>query len=98
MLNQQKTSPPTKSGVLEVLDQPPTTHKQEVTKTHNNQRLETDCSGNCSIYGFVQDWSISSALAMEILQSCTKPTIYWPGSPPPLFKRYTSVRNYIIIV
>ena len=30
------------------------------------------------IDGFVQDCSISSALAMEILQSCTKPLIiFW---------------------
>ena len=29
------------------------------------------------IYFLVQDWSISSALAMELLQSCTKPSIYW---------------------
>ena len=28
------------------------------------------------IYGLVQDCSISSALAMEILQCCTKPSIY----------------------
>ena len=28
------------------------------------------------INGFVQDCSISSALALEILQSCTKPSIY----------------------
>ena len=28
--------------------------------------------------GLVQDCSISSALAMEILQSCTKPLIYFP--------------------
>ena len=27
------------------------------------------------IDGFVQDWSNSSALAMELLQSCTKPWI-----------------------
>ena len=29
------------------------------------------------IDGLVQDYSISIALAMEILQSCTKPLIYW---------------------
>ena len=30
----------------------------------------------CHVDGLVQDYSISSALAMEILQSCTKPTMY----------------------
>ena len=29
------------------------------------------------IYGLVQNFSTSSALAMEIVQSCTKPSIYW---------------------
>ena len=32
------------------------------------------------INGLVQDCSISSALAMELLQSCTKPSIYITGS------------------
>ena len=32
--------------------------------------------GEIYINGLVQDYSISSALAMEILQSCTKPSIY----------------------
>ena len=31
----------------------------------------------CYIDGLVQDCSISIALAMEILQSCTKPSIWW---------------------
>ena len=29
------------------------------------------------IHGLVQDYCISSALAMEIPQSCAKPSIYW---------------------
>ena len=28
--------------------------------------------------GLVQDWSNSNALAMELLQSCTKPSMYAP--------------------
>ena len=34
------------------------------------------CHGGNHIDGFVQDCSISSALSMEILQSCTKPSIW----------------------
>ena len=29
------------------------------------------------IEGLVQDWSNSSALAVELLQSCTNPSIWW---------------------
>ena len=39
------------------------------------------------IDGLVQDCSISSALAMEILQSCTKPSMY----------SYTYMYIYIVI-
>ena len=42
------------------------------------QRLSLDYTGPCiHINGLVQDCSISSALAMEILQSCTKPVYYF---------------------
>ena len=39
-------------------------------------RLKVRLQGIFHIDGLVQDCSISSALAMEILQSCTKPLIY----------------------
>ena len=49
------------------------------------QRLRTICIKRY-VDGLLQDCSISSALAMEILQSCTKPTMcshqrdcWWPG-------------------
>ena len=35
-----------------------------------------------NIDGLVRDCSISIAKAMEILQSCTKPLIYWRLHPP----------------
>ena len=38
----------------------------------------TDGSVHWNIDGLVQDCSNSSALAMELLQSCTKPWIYMP--------------------
>ena len=38
----------------------------------------------CHINGLVQDCSISSAVAMEILQSCTKPSIWAPSNQQPL--------------
>ena len=34
-----------------------------------------ECTDNRYVDGLVQDFSNSSALAMEILQSCTKPSI-----------------------
>ena len=39
--------------------------------------LYSDTSTNRHIDGFLQDCSISSALAMEILQSCVKPWIWY---------------------
>ena len=38
--------------------------------------INTSIAGKLYIHSLVQDCSISSALAMEILQSCTKPSIY----------------------
>ena len=42
------------------------------------EKIDHTIMASAALYidGFVQDWSISSALAMEILQSCTKPSIY----------------------
>ena len=37
-----------------------------------SQKIETDLGYLC-INGFMQDSNISSALGLEILQSCTKP-------------------------
>ena len=37
-------------------------------------------SGLVKIYGLVQDRSVSSGIALEILQSCTKPLIKMPSS------------------
>ena len=44
------------------------------------------------IDGFVQDCSISSALAMEILQSCTKPLICLPLAIPKLMIQLIEAR------
>ena len=43
-----------------------------------------------NIDGLVQDCSISSALAMEILQSCTKPSTYQFNKIFPISFRITS--------
>ena len=49
--------------------------KELVKMSQSVSALYSDTSPNRHTDGFVQDWGISSALAMEILQSCAKPWI-----------------------
>ena len=58
--------------------------------------LYSDTGTNRHTNGFVQDCSISSALAMEILQSCAKPWIWYQcicGVVRPLFLRNISCKT-----
>ena len=51
--------------------------KELVKMSQSVFALYSDTSPNRHTDGFVQDWGISSALAMEILQSCAKPWIWY---------------------
>ena len=51
--------------------------KELVKMSQSVSALYSDTSPNRHTDGFVQDWGISSALAMEILQSCAKPWIWY---------------------
>ena len=51
--------------------------KELVKMSQSVSALYSDTSPNRHTDGFVQDWGISSALAMEILQTCAKPWIWY---------------------
>ena len=52
--------------------------KQSIGETETLQKEHKQSRARCDVYvdGLVQDWSILIANALEILQSCTKPS--WP--------------------
>ena len=51
--------------------------KELVKMSQSVSALYSDTSPNRHTDGFVQDWGISSALAMEILQYCARPWIWY---------------------
>ena len=68
----------------------PTTSHNSPEQTHGSlHRYATLLGLLHNINGLVQDCCISSALAMEILQSCNKPSIYCVYFGDRLFLRYT---------
>ena len=59
----------------------------------NNKNYNVLVIGWHTINGFVQHCSNSSAVAMELLQSCTKPSIYQHHKQIPISLKWISVEN-----